>query len=131
MKIIVCIDDDSGILFNNRRQSRDSKVIEDIISSIGKENLRITSFSEKLFADYNIEILTDDIPDNCCIFIEDFDFHKVKDKINECIIYRWNRKYPADKYFDLDLEEMGFKQIFQNEFAGSSHEKITKEIWSL
>ena len=30
MKVIVCIDDNGGMLFNKRRQSRDRKVLEDI-----------------------------------------------------------------------------------------------------
>ena len=32
MKIIVCLDDNSGMMFNRRRQSRDRVVIDDIIA---------------------------------------------------------------------------------------------------
>ena len=30
MKVIVCVDDNNGMMFNNRRQSRDEKVIEKV-----------------------------------------------------------------------------------------------------
>jgi len=42
------------------------------------------------------------------------------------ILYRWNRTYPADLYFTLSLE--GWTLERREEFAGSSHEKITKEV---
>ena len=47
MNIIVCIDDNQGMLFNKRRQSRDVKVLEDIATLT--DTLWISSFSEKLF----------------------------------------------------------------------------------
>ena len=43
-------------------------------------------------------------------------------------MFRWNRDYPADTYFDLSLES-GWTRTETSEFAGSSHETITKEIY--
>ena len=36
MTIIVCLDDKNGLSFNNRRQSRDKILIEDIIQTYNK-----------------------------------------------------------------------------------------------
>ena len=35
MKIIVCLDDYGGMLFNSRRQSRDRMLIDDIMMDLG------------------------------------------------------------------------------------------------
>ena len=34
MKVIVCVDDNNGMMFNNRRQSRDRILIEDVVKSV-------------------------------------------------------------------------------------------------
>lgn len=44
MKIIICLDNNNGLMFNNRRQSRDSKIIENIFEIIGSANLYINDF---------------------------------------------------------------------------------------
>ncbi|MGN1140370.1 MAG: ribonuclease Z [Oliverpabstia sp.] len=47
--------------------------------------------------------------------------------VEKIILYRWNRKYPADQYFPIDLTEWVLSET--KEFSGNSHEKITKEIY--
>ena len=51
MTVFVCIDDRGGMLFNKRRQSRDSKVIEDVVRTVGDGVLYISDFSELLFSE--------------------------------------------------------------------------------
>ena len=47
-----------------------------------------------------------------------------------CVVcYRWNRHYPADQYFDIDLSAMGFALWEREDFPGSSHETITREVY--
>ena len=74
MNVILCLDDNKGLLFNNRRQSRDKAVLDDIFNGLNGEKLTITSFSEKLFADYSENIIVDDTPfdneENSNIFAE-------------------------------------------------------------
>ena len=41
MKIIACLDDNNGLLFNNRRQSRDRVVIEDILKDCHNSKLSV------------------------------------------------------------------------------------------
>ena len=51
MKIIICTDLNNGMLFNNRRQSKDKKLINHICNLINNEKLWITDFSKDLFKD--------------------------------------------------------------------------------
>lgn len=134
MKVIVCLDDNSGMLFNKRRQSRDVKVLEDMATLADK--LWIGSFSEKLFecegAQRNIVVqIADDFlnrasKDEYC-FVENEKLLPYQEKIEQLIAYKWNRKYPSDFKLDLNLNE--WKLVKTLDFAGNSHEKITKEIY--
>ena len=49
MILIVCIDEKNGMLFNNRRQSKDRNLIEHILKKIDSKKLWITDFSRDLF----------------------------------------------------------------------------------
>ena len=135
MKIIVCVDDNNGLMFNKRRQSRDSVLIQDIITNLNSGNLLIDPFSEKLFSNSDIdtffiseEFLNEAEPDDYC-FVENHPLSEHISRIDELIIYRWNRKYPADTYLDIDPTALGMALISTTEFAGSSHDKITKELY--
>ena len=135
MKIIVCVDDNNGMMFNKRRQSRDSVLIQDIIANLNSGNLLIDPFSEKLFSNSDIdtffiseEFLNEAEPDDYC-FVENHPLSKHISRIDELIIYRWNRKYPADTYLDIDPTALGMELISTTEFIGSSHDKITKELY--
>ena len=48
-------------------------------------------------------------------------------QIERIVLFKWNRRYPGDVYFDIDLKR--FNLIRSEDFAGSSHEKITMEIY--
>ena len=50
------------------------------------------------------------------------------ERIEEIYLYRWNRDYPAEVYFPVDLSV--WKCMETKEFAGSSHEKITRERYT-
>ena len=131
MKIVVCIDDNNGLLFNNRRQSSDMEVINDILRTT-KGNLLINSFSKNLFRDFPC-VIADDLflhnaKEDVYCFVENISIKNYKDKINELIIYHWNRLYPADMFFDMDLSQ--FTLVSRTEFAGKSHKKITKEVYA-
>ena len=136
MKIIVCVDDNNGMMFNKRRQSRDSVLIQDIVASLNSGNLLIDPYSEKLFSNSDVdaffiseEFLSEAEPDDYC-FVENHSLAKHAPRIDELIIYRWNRNYPADTYLDIDPVALGMKLISTTEFAGRSHDKITKELYS-
>jgi hypothetical protein len=133
MEIIVCLDNNKGMLFNNRRQSRDSKVFEDISTYLRGE-LLIDKFSEKLISSTNLpyknfENIVTDCNTHSILFIENRSVKEIISQIDRVIVYWWNRDYPSDFCFDIDLIQEGFRSVSVIEFAGSSHEKITKEIF--
>ncbi len=129
VKIIICLDDNNGMLFNNRRQSRDRVVIEDVFNTLGDEKLCVNEFSVKLFTEYQEHIKVVDKP---CrgefFFAENVDLNSFKDEISQIIVYKWNRVYPYDFSCNLDFSQ--FNIVEQIEFQGFSHEKITKIIYN-
>ena len=130
MTIIVCVDDNNGILFNKRRQSRDKAVIADIINSV-EDNavISVTPYSSLLFEEYQsrIKICESFDDDSSICFVEDADISHLEERIDQIILYKWNRVYPASVYFDIELDS--WKCISSGEFCGNSHDTITKEIY--
>ena len=97
MKIALCIDDDNGMMFNKRRQSRDSELIKDLISLAGERKILISPFSEILFSGYEDSITVCDDPvgaagDEDICFIENIEPSVFEDKISGIILYRCNRR---------------------------------------
>lgn len=126
MTIILCMDDKNGISFNNRRQSRDKILIEDVMKN---NNVYILNHSFALFSEYSVKKVNNEneLPHDAVYFHEITDPTRIMDKFDTVIIYRWNRYYPSDIQFDLKTDL--YKKIFEEDFIGSSHDKITKEIW--
>lgn len=147
MTIIVCVDEKNGLMFNHRRQSRDSAVCRDMLRECNGKKLYMTAYSGKLFetvsedreamdsegmAEAEIQISEDILKqageEDAC-FIEDTEISGFEGEIQKVILYKWNRRYPADRYFTLDLSDEAWELHRTEEFKGSSHERITKEIY--
>ena len=131
MKLIVCLDERKGMMFNNRRQSRDRVLIDNMIDMVNGDKLYIAPYSESLFEDKEVKLKVKNNPlkaadENWC-FIENLPVAEYKDEIETVVIYHWNRHYPGDLFFDLELDSYSLES--SEELVGSSHEKITKEIW--
>lgn len=131
MKVIVALDDNNGMMFNNRRQSRDSVLTERIVELSKEHKLWLSMYSKSLFSDCDNTVLSQnfaqaDKEDYC--FIEDDDIISFKDYIDEIYIYRWNRVYPSDTTFPEKLLD-DFVLQDTKDFEGSSHEKITEQIY--
>ena len=130
MIIAVCVDDKYGMMFNKRRQSRDRAQQEDLLKWCAGRKLWMHTYSAALFADG--EICVDDAclekaePGDVC-FVENLPIKEKAAEIETVILYRWNRRYPADFWFDLELTAFDLEET--TEFAGSSHEVITREIY--
>ena len=125
MILITCINNSNGIMFNKRRVSKDALLIERL-KGITKENkIYVSEYSKPLFDGFdNLVLSIEDLTNNDFYFLEDEDYTGNIDKI---IIYKWNRDYPADKYFDIDLSS--YELISTQDFQGSSHDLITEEIY--
>ena len=134
MNVAICLDDRLGMTFNGRRQSRDRLVCEDIVKDARGGTLLMAEFSRNLFVSMGAPFICAegflDIAkkgDTC--FVENKALSSYVHKIERLVIYRWNRHYPSDMTFDIDPEREGFRLLTTEEFAGNSHEKITKEIY--
>ena len=129
MTLIVCVDDNNGLLFNKRRQSRDRALTARVLTLCEGEKLWVTPYSASLFADADITI--DDEP-LAHMAMDDAAFIEAAvpsfANASRLIVYRWNRRYPADTYLPVP-EEYGFVKTASAEFAGHSHERITEDIY--
>ena len=114
MKLIVCLDETLGMAFNNRRQSRDKDVTKKIKELTNGAPLYINPYSSDL------------IPDGVCGQGDGFYFAEVdlpQGEIDEIYAFYWNRLYPADLKFSIELSD--FELLETYDFQGSSHDKIT------
>lgn len=135
MNVIVCLDDKNGMMFNKRRQSQDLTLRIDIKNLVQNRNIFMNNYSYKLYKDIDIgnirvcENFLDECGNNDFCLVEDKLLSNYINKINNLIIYNWNRVYPSDLYFDINLQNNIWNLVDEQEFEGSSHEKITKKIY--
>lgn len=133
MVIIVCLDENGGMLFNGRRQSRDKAVAERIRGICKGKRLWMNSYSYRLYGDLEgVETIEEEHflikagNGEMCLVEEELR-KPVEDKIEEIIVFWWNRKYPADMRFNL--EPAKWEKVSALEFPGVSHEKIIEEVY--
>ena len=127
MTLYICLDDRSGLQFNRRRQSRDAAVLEDIRSQL-TGGLLIEPFSEKLIREAGIPyVLPPETAED--FFAENVPSEKILAQTSKIVIYRWNRHYPSDVRWEPDLKGLGFVLQEASGFPGTSHEKITREVY--
>ncbi len=129
MKFIICIDDNNGMLFFGRRQSQDSVLRKKILEMTAASRLFMSEYSAKQFEDKENIIIDDNYLQNAGMgdycFVENCGYD-IK-RADEIILCNWNRHYPADVFFDFPNGE--FTKISCFDLAGSSHDKITIEIY--
>ncbi len=135
MIIITAVGDRNGMMFNHRRQSQDRILREKILEMTAGKKLWMNAYSAKQFED-GAAITVDEKflekakrGDYC--FVENQPCAPVQDRIESVVLFHWNRAYPGDFFFDLDLSDgtWRMKMSETEEFPGSSHEKITKEVY--
>ncbi|MDO5338122.1 MAG: ribonuclease Z [Eubacteriales bacterium] len=127
MTAIICLDDNNGLLFNERRQSRDRAVAEDILGTC-EGNIWMDTYSAGLFPKEEERIccaddFLDRVREGCCFVEKQL---PRTERIDKLLVYRWNRIYPADVFFEME----GWKLESSREFQGNSHEKITVESYT-
>ncbi len=133
MILIVCVDDRGGMAFAGRRQSRDRIVYERMLEMTEKTTLWVSESAYKLFEAAHERVMAENghaqragKGEYC--FLETESPLKYMDRLEGLVVYRWNRVYPSDLRFDIPLD--GFKLVSTQEFAGSSHERITEEVYT-
>ena len=136
MTLILCLDDKNGMAFNGRRQSRDAQLRARILMQVGQRKLWMSQYSAKQFELLPEQVIVDDdfmnkaeAGDICFAELND-----PSDNLSRCskiIIYQWNRVYPADLFFPLAKYADRMKLLRKEDFVGSSHERITEEIYEI
>lgn len=132
MIVILCLDDKKGMMFNNRRQSKDKFVIQDILKLVDGKKLFISSYSESLFQGLESNLIIDDnflnnvAKEDYC-FVENNNLKDFSEKIEKIIVYKWNRIYPSDLKLEIPIQDWNLIDSF--EFSGNSHDKITREVY--
>ena len=131
MTLIFCIDERRGVSFANKRQSQDRALREYIMNNFVADKIMMNSYSQKQFAEYPNVIADDDFllnaTQNDVCFIENSEIPL--DKATKIILCNWNRHYPADRFFNTDPAELGFKKVHENKIKGYSHDEITIEAY--
>ncbi len=136
MNIIVCIDDDNGMLFHGRRQSKDRILRQQARALAQGQPLWMNSYTAGQFREDGCEVVSDEAflenaPEDAWCFVENVDVIPVVNKIQKVVLYRWNRLYPSDVKFPTELFAPKWQLISTRTFAGSSHDEITEEVYRL
>ena len=133
MIVMVCVDDNNGMMFHERRQSQDRVLRQHMLKLAGEKKLWMNAYSRGQFSKEDescIAVAENGFanirPGEYC-FLEQEDPAQYQEQIETLILFRWNRSYPADLHFGMDLSD--WKLIKTEEFAGYSHEKITQEYY--
>ena len=139
MVVYIAVDKNNGMMFNNRRQSQDRIMRQQMLDDCEGRTLWIHEYSKKLFvpndgSDFPTNIIVDNDflnkageEDGC--FVENCNIAEWMDKVDKVVLFKWNREYPADFFFDISLLDNNWKKFSVNKFVGSSHDKIIKEVW--
>lgn len=137
MIVFICVDDACGVMFNRRRQSMDRVLREYVTAACAGRKLYMSLYTANQFTDADREaatIIADDgflekAGSGDCCFVEDKIGQLRLEAVEMLYLVRWNRRYPADTFFRTDPSAAGFRLEKVDEFAGSSHEKITVEVY--
>lgn len=133
MIIIACVDDNNGLAFNQRRQSQDRCVRERIKERLAHRLLYVDAYTALQFEEtWQEKLIVTDKPfeevgkgDVCWLERGPMPTHL--DQVEEIWLYHWNRVYPADTYYTIDMSGWHCKE--RQDFPGYSHEMITEEIY--
>ena len=132
MLAAICLDNCNGMSFHRRRQSRDRAVIEDLLLTASSARLRIPPYSAELFEACPEAVIIEEaylersLEGDIC-FVELDPLKPVEKRLEGLIVYRWNRSYPSDHRLDIALSDFILTKSY--DFSGSSHERITKEVY--
>lgn len=136
MILVVCIDDGGGLRFNRRRQSRDAGLMARLVRKFPEADFYAAPDAAVLFEGSSLpaarlhlaaDFLAATGPGDVA-FAEDGPLAPWAEKAEGLVIYRWNRHYPSDVTLDIDLRT--WQLAGREDFAGTSHETITEEVYT-
>lgn len=135
MILMAVVDDRMGLCFHGRRQSQDRLLRAKLLALSTGSKLWMNSYSAKQFAQ-DAETGRITVAEDCLsragtgefCFVETSAVAEAASHVERIYLFRWNRTYPGDCFFDLPLDT-GWQVTEVEEFPGSSHEKITMEVY--
>ena len=135
MICIACVDDKMGMLFNRRRQSQDRVLRARMLDLCRENRLWVNAYTYAQFQGQTApHLCVDENPlhraagGEFC-FVENIDPAAYEAAMEQIVLYRWNRTYPADRFFTIPLAEHGWRLLRSTDFSGFSHERITEEVY--
>lgn len=136
MICIACVDDKMGMLFNHRRQSQDRLLRARVLDLSAHSRLWMNAYTYAQFQGQTAPHLRVDenplhkaAPGEYCL-VENIDPAAYEAAMEQIVLYRWHRTYPADRYFPIPLAEHGWRLLRSTDFPGFSHERITEEVYT-
>lgn len=135
MKLFLCLDEQGGMAFNGRRQTRDRGQRRHLLALAGGAQLFVSPYTAAGFKGLGGE--DGGLPENLtvredyleaageedCVFPETDDPSPALERCRELIIYYWNRLYPAELYFPEEYKDH-FVPVSSEAVRGSSHDGI-------
>lgn len=129
MLLIACVDDNGGMMFGARRQSKDRVLRAHMLAACEGRILWMSPYSAAQFEDTTSVRPDDDyvgkVQAGDACFVEDGELPTVSP--SAILLYRWNRRYPADRHFPFDPLKNGYRLVDSVDFVGSSHDRITAD----
>lgn len=133
MHLILCIDARDGLSFCGRRLSRDSRLVDHMLTLTEGHTLWVHPYSAKLFPQGTVmsdeQFQTKAGQGDYC-FVETPPVEIPEGNWESVTLYCWNRTYPATVKFDRKLLQ-SFRLNYREEFPGNSHEILTMERYCL
>lgn len=135
MRVIITVDNNLGMMFNNRRQSKDKNLRNFMLFATKDSRLLMNEYTRKQFEE-DEKITKHIVVDNDClqnatkkdyVFVENMDIAPYIDKIDELIVFYWNRVYPSDMKLSINLNEWENNECI--DFVGNSHELISMKVY--
>ncbi len=125
MTLVLWAGKNGEMMFNRRRCSRDREVIADILAMYDPLEICLSAYSSSLFD--GAKVISDlSEAEGGVLFLEDFSLDAALAQARKLIVYRFDRVYPADVRLVIP---QAFCMTESREFAGFSHEKITREVY--
>ena len=62
-------------------------------------------------------------------FVENVSVKPYEEWIEKCVVFKWNRTYPGDTFFDVTLPGSNWTLTEKEDFKGYSHDPITMEVY--
>ena len=134
MHLLVCVDNNKGMMFMGRRQSTDRKLREHILALCGGRRLWMNAYTRSQFTQAGNYGVAEDFllraqKEEFC-FAETCSLLPAEGLCETITLFCWGRVYPATLFFDIPLEQHGWRLVSREEIQGYSHPCIRKEVYA-